>query len=258
MQLPLACCTTRSPVERSGSICDVGNRQILRHTAANRVGSEINRIAPVRPSVGSQRAVLTQTCHILRVGCKDSVAYMVAPCHIVSDPCRVRNTLIFQLGMSTVILTPSESGRHIGYKTDKKTLGDHAMVIEVEHQAVYSQEVDTARQKGLGQETEITSRVVVGGKVNGKTRHRVGRAIRNCQHSVQRGEIADRVCRILADTDNQIRVQRRVIARFSGAERHLHVVYRQRRVERILQHSPCLAGAIQVEDTCKVSAIDII
>ena len=130
--------------------------------------------------------------------------------------------------------------------------------IEVEHQAVYSQEVDTARQKGFGQETEITSRVVVGGKVNGKTRHCVRRAIRNCQHRVQRGKVANRVGRILADTDNQIRIQRRVIARLSGAERHLHVVYRQRRVERILQHSPCLTGAVQVEDTCKVSAIDII
>ena len=160
--------------------------------------------------------------------------------------------------MSRAVLVPGKSGRLVSHKTHTEIARHHAVVVEVEHQAVDSQEINARRQERLGQETEITARIRIPGEIHREAGHRVGRAVRNCQHRVQRGEIAHRIGRVLTDTDNQIRIQRGVVARLTCAEGHLQMVHRQGRVEGVLQHSPCLTGAVQVEDTGQIPPIDVI
>ena len=183
---------------------------------------------------------------------------MCATRHIVRDPCSIRNTLVLQLGNSAVVLVPGKRSRHIRHEMDTQILRSHAVVVEVEHNTVNSQEVHSRRKERLGQKAEITPSVVIGGKVNRKPRHRVGRAIRDCQHRIQRGEVTHGIRRVLADADNQIRIQSGIVTRFARTERHLHVVYRQRCVKRILQHSPRLARTVEVQHTRQVPVVNIV
>ena len=258
MYFPLCGSACGSPAERGRSVGHIGKGQVFRHTATDGIGGEIHSVRPIGVAIRRQGTILADTCHIGSVGSEHIDNVMIAAHGGYRNPASVGHRFISQLYMVAAVQSPTEMGRHVGHLRNTQKLRNHAVVIVIEHETVNSQEVDSRRQQWFGKETEITSSIVIGGKVYRKAGHGVGRAIRNGQHRIERGEVANRVGGILADTDNQVGIERGVVSRFASAESHLKVIHREVCVKRVLQHSPCLASTIQVKHTGKVTSINVV